>query len=268
MLKDIARSTLKGLDALEAINVVHTDIKPENVLVAAPDPKMVKLVASCVSPDDPALAAFEEGEPGFPSVAVADFGLSFLLEHPSYLPPGAERVGVKKDLDIQYPGIANNRKGILIQTREYRAPEVLFGGTICARSDIWSVGCMVYELITGDFLMDPKKKTSNEREMDIEHLCMMMRILGPVPQHIARSSQNPAKHLSRYFDDEGRFLHADRLSNAPRRCIATELEAFLEPAEAERAAQFIMSCFSYDPLERCHARDLLSHSWLRSLRGQ
>lgn len=267
MLKEITAAILRGLDSLEAINVVHTDIKPENVLVALPDPKMVKLVASCVDdPHDAALQQFENGESNGPVVALADFGLSFLLEHPSYLPAGAEKVGLKKDLDVQYPGIANNRKGILIQTREYRAPEVLFGGNITPRSDIWSVGCMVYELITGDFLLDPKKKTSNERDMDVEHVAMIMRILGPVPAHIAKPSQNPARHLSKYFDNDGRFIYADKYRSYTRRSIATELEVFLEPAEAERAAQFIMSCFTYDPLERCHARDLLGHSWLRSIR--
>lgn len=271
MIKEITGAVLLGLHHLESVNVIHTDLKPENVLSAAPDPKIVQIVRSFCQKNqgripEAAQTAFEQGDPCTPLVSLADFGLSVLLEPQTA--EAAKQVGNKKEFRVCKTGIvANSFTGTLIQTREYRAPEILFGADFCPRSDVWSLGCMVYELITGDFLMDPKRKTRVEREMDVEHLAMMAQILGPVPLRIAAShrSSAPPRYISRYFTEQGQFLFSEKYKHYPRRSIAAELEMFLEPSEAERAAQFIMSCFTYDPMERCHPGDLLRHSWLKSL---
>ncbi len=47
-----------------------------------------------------------------------------------------------------------------IQTRQYRSPEVIIGQKYSTPADLWSLGCIVFELLTGDFLFDPK---SSER---------------------------------------------------------------------------------------------------------
>ena len=36
-----------------------------------------------------------------------------------------------------------------IQTREYRSPEVILGIKYQANTDIWSLACMVFEMLTG-----------------------------------------------------------------------------------------------------------------------
>lgn len=45
-------------------------------------------------------------------------------------------------------------RGITIQSREYRAPEVILGFYFLPSCDIWSIGCVAYELVTGHFLFD------------------------------------------------------------------------------------------------------------------
>ncbi|XP_038867116.1 SRSF protein kinase 3 isoform X4 [Salvelinus namaycush] len=42
-----------------------------------------------------------------------------------------------------------------IQTRQYRALEVLIGAEYGTPADIWSVACMAFELATGDYLFEP-----------------------------------------------------------------------------------------------------------------
>lgn len=287
MLKEITISILQGLVDLEAENIIHTDLKPENILCANPDPKIVNLIQSFIQRNAENIKNIDTSVPvqlGDPShlVNLADFGLSVLVEpQPSQSndpravaaanTPRAkaiQEVGLKRSFRVSKSGVVSNSNGVLIQTREYRAPEILLGCDFNPRTDVWSVGCIVYELITGDFLLDPKRRTSVEREMDIEHLAMIMQILGPVPPRIAAAAKggNAARaprYLGRYFSEDGVFLYADKYRNYPRRSLAAELEQFLEPSEAERAAQFIMSCFTYDPMERPHAADLLKHSWLR-----
>jgi serine/threonine-protein kinase SRPK3 len=44
-----------------------------------------------------------------------------------------------------------------IQTRQYRGPEVMLGIDYNETADLWSFACMIFELITGDFLFDPRK---------------------------------------------------------------------------------------------------------------
>lgn len=44
-----------------------------------------------------------------------------------------------------------------IQTRQYRSPEVMLGIDYDTSADLWSFACMIFELITADFLFDPRK---------------------------------------------------------------------------------------------------------------
>lgn len=47
----------------------------------------------------------------------------------------------------------------LVQTRNYRAPEVICGCVHDEKIDIFSVGCVVFELLTGDPLFVMRNKT-------------------------------------------------------------------------------------------------------------
>lgn len=51
-----------------------------------------------------------------------------------------------------------------IQTRQYRAPEVLLGASYETSVDIWSLACIVFELVTGDLLFDPQEGKCWDRE--------------------------------------------------------------------------------------------------------
>ena len=51
-----------------------------------------------------------------------------------------------------------------IQTRQYRAPEVLLGANYDTSVDIWSLACIVFELVTGDLLFDPQEGKCWDRE--------------------------------------------------------------------------------------------------------
>ena len=261
MIKDIVISTLYGLKALEKLNIVHTDLKPENVLVSRPDPQMVQLASNHIqgAKKDSYLNEFAAGNSKMPPTIIADFGLSCLLEPPNQNSPSTEQISKKRQLNVTTLGKLNIYDGFLIQTREYRAPEVLFGGTVTPRSDIWSLGCMVYELITGDFLLDPKKYTKDEDQMDIIHVAMFIELLGPVPIEIASPPNNSAIYLSKYFDEDGKFMHNYKLKG---RSLQKELCTFLSLPEAHLASKFIMDCFSYTAEDRKGATELLDHSWL------
>jgi len=46
--------------------------------------------------------------------------------------------------------------------------------------DLWSLACIVFELITGDFLFDPKAEKTLDK--DVYHLVLFMQVLGCAPR--------------------------------------------------------------------------------------
>jgi serine/threonine-protein kinase SRPK3 len=74
-----------------------------------------------------------------------------------------------------------------IQTRQYRSPEVILGINYGPSADIWSFAAMIFELITGDFLFEPRKGDSYSKNDD--HLAQIMELLGKMPKKIALSGR-------------------------------------------------------------------------------
>jgi len=62
----------------------------------------------------------------------------------------------------------------VVSTRPYRAPEVILNLDWNQTCDIWSIGCIVFEMYCGVQLFQGT-------DDDQEHLAMMDRILGPFP---------------------------------------------------------------------------------------
>jgi eukaryotic-like serine/threonine-protein kinase len=109
-LIEIAVQTAEAIAAAHALGIVHRDLKPENIMVTG-----------SVS-----------GSPG--RVKVLDFGLA----KQSALPTTTET-----------ETIALSQPGMVLGTVGYMAPEQVRGEPVDGRSDIFSLGCVLYELATG-----------------------------------------------------------------------------------------------------------------------
>jgi eukaryotic-like serine/threonine-protein kinase len=107
----IAIAVADALAAAHARGIIHRDLKPANVIV---------------------------GTDG--AVKVLDFGL-------------AKLVGNDEDLDTEAPTVtghaALSAPGMLAGTAAYMSPEQATGGAVDVRSDIFSFGAMLYEMVTG-----------------------------------------------------------------------------------------------------------------------
>src|SRR5216110_513347 len=107
---EIAVQVASALAAAHETGVVHRDMKPENIMLR---------------PD------------GY--VKVLDFGIAKLTE-PRPVP----------DLDeIGTTTVLQTRAGLVLGTARYMSPEQTRGQTVDARSDIWSLGVVIYEMIAG-----------------------------------------------------------------------------------------------------------------------
>lgn len=61
-----------------------------------------------------------------------------------------------------------------LQTRYYRAPEVILGYDYTEKIDVWSLGCTIFELLTGEILFNPDK--SNKQSRDRHHMCDILTL--------------------------------------------------------------------------------------------
>ena len=68
-----------------------------------------------------------------------------------------------------------------VSTRHYRAPEVILEHQWPHACDLWSIGCIMFELLTG--------VTMFQTHSNFEHLCMMQHILGPIPKCLLEGSK-------------------------------------------------------------------------------
>src|SRR5436190_12116091 len=106
----IAVQVAAALAAAHRVGLVHRDIKPENVMVRAD---------------------------GY--VKVVDFGIAKLTQ------PSADAVATGEMTRTH----AQTRAGVIVGTVPYMSPEQARGTTVDARSDIWSFGCLLYEMLAG-----------------------------------------------------------------------------------------------------------------------
>jgi len=102
----------------------------------------------------------------------------------------------------------------VVSTRHYRAPEVVLGLGWSYPCDMWSVGCILCELYCGETLF--------QTHDNLEHLCMMERLLGPLPRHMT-STNGP--HMDRrdyrdLFHSNGE-LRLDEASSNTRRAVGS-----------------------------------------------
>ena len=67
----------------------------------------------------------------------------------------------KELLINKYNVVQSSTEGYYLQSRYYRAPELIFKISKGCHMDIWSIGCVLYEIITGKPLFGVRKSTNN-----------------------------------------------------------------------------------------------------------
>lgn len=143
-----------------------------------------------------------------------------------------------------------------IQTRQYRAPEVLIGSKYDTSADIWSLGCMTFELLTGDLLFDPRAGDDYDRDED--HLAMFQELLGKMPKKIALEG----KYAKTFFDKRGNLKHIKQLKFWPIEGVLMEKYHF-EEEEAKAVANFMKPLLDFNPKTRFTAAEALESEWLQ-----
>lgn len=149
-LSYITRQVLVALKFVHALGLVHSDVKPENILLGSYSRAKVKLI---------------------------DFGSSCYL---------------------------TDRQSSYIQSRNYRAPEVVLGLPYDGKIDIWSLGCVVAEMYTGEVTF--------QNDSIVSMLSRIEAISGAFPRHLIAQG----RCSGRFFTKSG--LLYERVDNGNPEC--------------------------------------------------
>jgi eukaryotic-like serine/threonine-protein kinase len=119
----IAKQITEALEAAHAQGIVHRDLKPSNI----------KLTSSG-------------------KVKVLDFGLAKMLE--------ADRPSSSLSMSPTI-GVHATYAGVILGTASYMSPEQARGRPLDQRTDIWSFGCVLFEMLTGRKTFDAGETVSD-----------------------------------------------------------------------------------------------------------
>ncbi len=144
---DYALQVARGLAAAHEREIVHRDLKPENIFVT------------------------KDGR-----VKILDFGLAKLIQ--------PEVTGTAQTSAPTIP--SGTDQGVVVGTAGYMSPEQVRGLSVDHRSDIFSFGAILYEMLAG------QRPFRGETSADV-----MSAILKEEPQELSESNQNIPPGLER-----------------------------------------------------------------------
>lgn len=142
-----------------------------------------------------------------------------------------------------------------IQTRQYRAPEVILGANWGASADCWSMACMSFELLTGDYLFDPKSGKTYDKDDD--HIAQIEELLGHFPRHIALSG----KFSSELFNKKGVLRKIEKLNMWSLKDVLHD-KYKCSWNDAEALSNFLLPLLNINPQERASTRHQLQDPWI------
>lgn len=146
-----------------------------------------------------------------------------------------------------------------IQTRQYRSPEVILGAQWGASADIWSAACLVFELLTGDYLFDPQSGENYGKDDD--HIAQIIELLGRISSQVMLTG----KWSPSYFNRRGELRNIQKLRP---RALHVVLEEFkFSSKDSDMLTSFLLPMLETNPKRRADAGGMCNHKWLKDAKG-
>jgi len=178
---DVAAQIAEALDAAHKHGIVHRDLKPGNVM----------------------LTTGGAGRSGVTSAKLLDFGLAKLTGH-------GERPALVGDATAPTMAAPITARGTILGTLQYMAPEQLEGKEADARTDLWALGAILHEMVTGRRAFEGESQVSligNIMNAEPAALATLEPLTPPAIERVVK------KCLAKHPDDRWDTAHdvADEL---------------------------------------------------------
>lgn len=234
-IQNIAYQLLQGIKFIHKMNIIHTDLKPENILFVNSDYEKIFYFPKNIK--------FNNGNNLFycnikdTDIRIIDFGSAIKLDK-------------------------NKNSYGIINTRQYRAPEVILQCCpLNEKSDIWSIGCILYELYTGDLLFP----THNNEEQ----LSLIQKACGHYPQWMIR--EIPYKNLYKLFckcplhknDSIINIEKCEKYEEIKESLVYQKVVGEFAHPSHKLFDDFIKFLLNIDPKERPSASEALNHDFFK-----
>ncbi|KKY31918.1 putative dual specificity protein kinase pom1 [Diaporthe ampelina] len=154
-----------------------------------------------------------------------------------------------KVIDFGSSCFENEKVYTYIQSRFYRSPEVILGMSYGMPIDMWSLGCILAELLTGV----PIFPGENEQEQ----LACIMEVFGPPEKHLIEKSTR--KKL--FFDSMGKPRLTVSSKGRRRRPSSKTLQQVLK-CDDEAFLDFLARCLRWDPDRRMKPDEAIRHEFI------
>ncbi len=180
----IVMAICEALTQAHSIGIVHRDLKPENVMVS------------------------RDQATGVDRVKVLDFGIAKLVDN-------QPKIKINADSTDSEPPPALTQFGVVMGTPQYMSPEQCRGQPLDGRSDVYTCGILLYQLVTGTIPFDsespleiagkqafeePAAPRTRLPTVDPEMESLIMRTLSKSPNDRPQSADDLRKALQAFVD--------------------------------------------------------------------
>jgi dual specificity tyrosine-phosphorylation-regulated kinase 2/3/4 len=158
-----------------------------------------------------------------------------------------------KVIDYGSSCFENQRLYTYIQSRFYRAPEVMLGIPYTPAIDMWSLGCILAELANG-YPIFPG-------ETEVDQMACVMEYLGVPPRSLVEKGSR--KKL--FFDANGLPKLCPNSRGKTRRPGTKELAGFLRSGIVDgdvHFSDFVARALAWDPASRMTPAQAMAHPWI------
>ncbi|KAL8658697.1 MAG: hypothetical protein Q9202_007474 [Teloschistes flavicans] len=252
--KMIAHQALLALDCLHQREITHGDLHTRNLVLNIPAIDSLteeQFLRQLKDPECGAVISLD-GEP-------LDPGLPEYLVWPSHF--STDRASDSYSIRLVDFGESFQRSDIPPTLRTplvVRAPEVLFGDQLNHCVDLWSMGCMLFELITG------QPPFSN---VMVTPPSLVGEMLDSLRSDLPERWQEPWRHMR---DSAAKAVELGQ--NSPLQEWLEEVyfnaqkDQSLSRNDIEAAGNLIRRFIQFEPSERISAREALEDPWFEDVR--
>ena len=145
-----------------------------------------------------------------------------------------------------------------ISVRCYRPPENYMNSFYNEKADIWAIGCLAFEFLTGEYLFDIDM-VDDANERDRLYLAEMESILGKIPKKLCQECEY-SKDL---FDKKGRIKKLSQERDSTSISEILEEEFNYESEVAQEIQSVLEKFLNYRVDERLSSQQALEIDWFK-----